>query len=59
MKKAATILKSILLATVLAIVAWSALPGHAKAEVTCEATGHSCHALVDGHTYHLKLATDY
>lgn len=56
MKKLACVLKIVVLLSTLAIVAWSAVPSDAGASVTCEGTGHSCHAIIGGHTYHLEEA---
>lgn len=60
MMKLVSAVKTVLLATALLVVAWSALPDQAKADsVTCEAAGHSCHAIIDGQTYHLGLARPF
>lgn len=59
MKKAiAGIVKSVLLLGALLILAWSVTAGRAEADfeqqVTCEGSGHDCHAIVGGTTYHLE-----
>lgn len=51
-------IKLALLLGALAILGWSAFPGTAEADfeqqVTCEGSGHTCHAIVGGNTYHLE-----
>ena len=50
--------KAVILLTALAIVGLSAIPGDAEA-VTCETTAHTCHAIIGGTTYHLKVIYAY
>lgn len=61
MKSFLDTVKFVLLLAALLAVGWSALPETAQAEfttqVTCEGEGHSCHADINGTTYHLKKIT--
>lgn len=54
MNRLSSYLKTALLLSALAIVAWSALPSNAQADTVCEGAGHSCHVEIGSTTYHLK-----
>lgn len=57
MKNALNTLKVLVLFGALAILGWSAIPSTAVAVVegpVCENSGHSCHAIINGVTYHMQ-----
>ena len=58
MKRISNVLKAVLLLSALLILALTSLPNRATAEgsVTCEGSGHTCHAIDDaGKVHHYKL----
>jgi hypothetical protein len=56
MQRLLDLVKLSLVLTALLVVAWSALPGTAQADVQaqvyCEAAGHTCHIVIGNTTYH-------